>query len=256
MTLPFGWIEKGNQAQLTWIATYLARKSISGSLPALLMQDLNQYGSHRTAGVLKDYTNNADFRELSGKMRNAWRVDQYRKKYGNPVSLPMSKVTRKKLNTLAKARGQNQENTLIQIITEAMDYQKLVTAQTKEVQIKLREEQKKERHKANQVEQAYKYTVNALLNTLAEEIHGRCCLEVRFSELDNSSIDSNESRQAYLDLVEKRVSELEPVFTELKFWRISIGPSLNERIREKLRLDDSVKNIEADESLDELMKHL
>ena len=50
MTLPFGWIEKGNQAQLTWIATYLARKSISGSLPALLMQDLNQYGSHRTAG--------------------------------------------------------------------------------------------------------------------------------------------------------------------------------------------------------------
>lgn len=256
MTIPFGWVEMGNQAQLTWIANYLARKSISGSLPLFLMQKLNQQRPPHVASVLREVPNNADFRELSGKMRNAWRVDQYRKKYGNPVSLPMSKVTRKKLNTLAKARGQNQENTLIQIITDAMDDQKRDTAKTKELQLKFREEQKKERHKANQIEQAYKCTLDELLNTLAEEIHGRCCLEVHLSELDSSSINSNERRQAYLDLVEKRVAELESVFTKLKSWRISVGPSLNERIREKLRLDDSVRNIEADEAIKELMKYL
>jgi len=255
MKIPFSWIEQGNTDQLEWASKYLARKEVDSSLPGWLRQHLKQDGGPLTATMLKSVPKTADFRELSEMMKGAWKTRQNRKKYGNPVSLQMPKATQEQLKSLAKKHKQSQAKTLSQIISEASDNQKLATAQSREEQKKFRGQLDKQQKQAQQIEQVYQDVVNSLLDALAEEVNYRCRLEAFVGEWEDSPLGSKD-KQKYLSLVEKRVLEVEPVFTKLKMRRINIDPSLSERIQAKSSLDDSVKNIEVKDALADAWEHM
>ncbi|QNU63676.1 hypothetical protein [Vreelandella titanicae] len=205
MTPPFGWIEMSNHAQLEWIAAYLARQSLGGSLPDLLMQNLNQYGSQQVVNMLGEAPNNAEFRELSGKMKGAWKTRQNRKKYGNPVSLQMPKASMKQLKALAKKRKQSQVQTLSQIISKAADDQTGRLWQREKEQELLPISQRSDDHYEPLL---YSSVESKLLDFLADEIDSRCTLEVRRVNTPGLSM-SGTSKKAYLDLVERRLQEIE-----------------------------------------------
>lgn len=243
MTPPFGWIEMSNQAQLEWIAAYLARQSLSGSLPDSLIQYLNHYSSQQMINTLSEAPNNAEFRELSRKMKGAWTTRQNRKKHGNPVSLQMPEGTMKQLKALAKKRKQSQVQTLSQIINDAMNGQQYITAQIKSERESFREKLDKQQQKSQKIEQAYNEIVDSLLNALAEDIDQRCCLETVLEELKHTSLEIK-NKQKYLDLTKNRVSELESISTKMQVQKIWIVPSLNERIQEKIKMRDFVVDIE------------
>lgn len=197
MTLPFSWIEMSNQAQLEWIAAYLARQSLSGSLPGSLMQNLNHYGSQQMINMLNEAPNNAEFRELSRKMKGAWTTRQNRKKHGNPVSLQMPKATQKQLKSLAKKRKQSQSETLSQIINDASDEKSRLVEQRNNASELLQNEQ---------YVYLYPSDVDSLLDALLDEISHRCSLKVRENGGD-PNVDFG-LRRIYFDLVRERFSEL------------------------------------------------
>lgn len=243
MTPPFGWIEMSNQAQLEWITAYLARQSLSGSLPDSLMQDLKQYGFQQTVNKLNGVPNNAEFRELSRKMKGAWKTRQNRKKHGNPVSLQMPESTMKQLKALAKKRKQSQVQTLSQIINNAMDGQQHITAQVQGERESFREKLNTQQQKSQKLEQAYNEIVDSLLNALAENIDHRCGLETVLEELEHTSLEIND-KQKYLNLTKKRVSELESISTKMRAQKIWSTPSLNERLQKKIKMRDFVVDID------------
>lgn len=258
---PFGWIEISNKAQLKWIGAYLTRQSLNDSELFSSVQNHNAFGHPEMAKSLKAFPNEAKYREASRLMKNAWLMSQRRKKHGNPVSLPMSKETRKKLNTLAKARNQNQENTLIQIITDAINEQNRLTKQAGELAGMSKSQsinkQEDDQGKAQ-------HAIDKLLDALAVEISHRCHFEsgLRDSEcapldseerkkyqrsrLENSnwgeesSMPDSEEKKAYHHLVDKRVAEMHSVSQSISAcyphsW--IIGPTLKERMEEQAITD-------------------
>lgn len=206
MTPPFGWIEMSNQAQLEWIATYLARKSISGSLPGSLVQNLNQYGSQQTINMLSEGPNNSEFRELSGKMKGAWKTRQNRKKHGNPVSLQMSKATQKQLKSLAKKRKQSQAETLSKIIND--------TSSEKSPLLVVRSNNSSELLPNQQSVHLYPSDMDSLLDALLDEISHRCSLKVR--ENGGDPMVNSDLRKNHQNMVKERVSELVSKITLLQ----------------------------------------
>lgn len=255
MVLPFEWIDTNNHHQLVWIAAYIERKKFIGShfFSSWIYDNPSDYSL--MVNRLKSLPNEAESRELSRLMRGAWQTDLYRKSRGKQVSFQLPHETLKQLNTLSKKRGQTKVHTLSQIISEAANYQMHATEQVKKecesFHIKLKEQQ----DSALRVEQAYQSIMNSLLDKLAEDISNRCRLEAFVGGVEETPLESKDL-QTYRNLVEKRVSEVEPLFTDLKSQRIDMGPSLNERIKAKLRFDDSVKQSEDNETLNEMVKIL
>tara|TARA_R110002012_G_scaffold178236_2_gene343261 strand:+ start:30121 stop:30861 length:741 start_codon:yes stop_codon:yes gene_type:complete len=208
MTSPFDWIDKDNHDQINFVKKYIARRTTAGSMPNSLTQHLNSNAFQGLHECLKTLSNDAVNREVSRQMKGAWKTLQHRRKNGNPVSLQMPKNSLKTLNTLAKKRGQSQGRTLSQIITEAMDNQKIGSAQALRNQEKLKDQLDKQHEKTQQMEQAYKLMVNSLMNTLAEEVSYRCRLEAFVGGWEDTPLE-NDEKQLYLNLVEKSISEVE-----------------------------------------------
>lgn len=234
MAQPFDWIETKNFDQLAWIDAYVARRASTGGMPDSLLQSLSSNRHLTVVEKLKAPNENAEIREVSRQMKGAWQTHLYRKKNGNPVSLQMPNDTLKKLNALAKKHGQTQRDTLSQIITDAMNDQRLATAQGSKERESLKAKLKKQQETSQQVEQIYKSIVNRLLNDLAEEIDHRCRFEAIVGALDRTSLE-NSSKDEYHVIVEKRVVELESNLEKLKMRRDVVGPSLRERMQEKAR---------------------
>ncbi|PKH59404.1 MULTISPECIES: hypothetical protein [unclassified Halomonas] len=232
MTQPFDWINKSNNDQLAWIASYMGRKAIAGSSLFTLVKNHNQFGYQEMAKSLNLLPDNAEYREASRQMKSAWQTRQHRKKHGNPVSLQMPKESLKKLNALAKNHGQSQGNTLSQIINDAINDQKRDTAQARGDREKLRAQLNKQHEKAQQIEHDYMTVVNSLMNTLAEELSYRCRLEAFVGGWDDSPLESND-KQTYHDLVEKRVSHAELNTSKLKSLNCYAFPTLRMRMREQ-----------------------
>lgn len=232
MTQPFDWINKSNSDQLAWIASYMGRKANAGSFLFLKVKNHNQFGYQEMAESLNLLPDKAEYREASRQMRSAWQTRQHRKKHGNPVSIQMPKESLRKLNALAKNRGQSQGNTLSKIINNAIDDQKRDTAQAKEDREKLRKQLNEQHEKAQQIEQDHETVVNSLLNILAEEISYHCRLEAFVGEWDDSELGNND-KQTYLDLVEKRISQIEMTTTKLKSLNCYTFSKLRMRMREQ-----------------------
>lgn len=253
MVLPFEWIDTNNHHQLVWIAAYIERKKFIGShfFSSWIYDNPSDYSL--MVNRLKSLPNEAESRELSRLMRGAWQTDLYRKSRGKQVSFQLPHDTLKQLNTLSKKRGQTKVHTLSQIISEAANYQKHATEQVKKERESFHIKIKEQQDSALRVEQAYQGIVNSLMDMLAEDISHRCRLEAFVGGGEDAPLESK-GKQTYRNLIEKRVSEMEPVFADMKSQRIDMGPSLNERIQAKLRLDDSEKDIEAEESLAAIAK--
>jgi nitrogen fixation/metabolism regulation signal transduction histidine kinase len=76
-----------------------------------------------------------------------------------------------------------------------------------------------------------------LLDTLAEELHQRCCLEALVGEWADSSLD-DESVDTYLALVAKRVAEVEAAQPKLKLVRPG-GSTLSQRMQSLAEMNGS-----------------
>ncbi|MBR2514562.1 MAG: hypothetical protein IKE45_11235 [Halomonas sp.] len=241
MTQPFDWINKSNDDQLAWITSYMSRKATAGSSLFTLVKNHTQFGYQEMAKSLNLLPDNAEYREASRQMRSAWQTRQHRKKHGNPVSIQMPKESLRKLNALAKNRGQSQGNTLSKIINNAIDDQKRDTAQAKEDREKLRKQLNEQHEKAQQIEQDHETVVNSLLNILAEEISYHCRLEAFVGEWDDSELGNND-KQTYLDLVEKRISQIEMTTTKLKSLNCCAFSKLRMQMREQAIIKGTVES--------------
>lgn len=238
MAHPFDWIDTDNVDQLKWIGDYLRRRKSTDSSLYLIAD--HTYGYNSMANALKSLPNDAKNRELSRQTKGALQTHEYRKKNGNPISLLMPNGTLKKLNALAKKRGQTQGNTLFQIITNASDDQKLAATQAREDRKKFTAQLKRQREATQDIEHTYQNVINRLLSALSEEVSHRCQLEAIIGELDNSQMDSEEA-EAYHYLVERRISELDSSLMDLKLISAKVRP-LNEWMQEQAKLIGLVKD--------------
>ncbi|TMU20376.1 hypothetical protein E0L35_16265 [Halomonas sp. ATBC28] len=231
MARPFDWIETKNHDQLAWIDAYVARRASTGGMPVSLIQSLSSHSHGTVVEKLKAPNEDAEIREVSRQMKGAWQTHLYRKKHGNPVSLQMPNDTLKKLNALAKKRGQTQGDTLSQIITDAMNDQKFATAQGSKERELLKAKLKKQQETAHQAEQFYKDVVNRLRDALPVEIRQRFCFEAIVGEL-SSSLMVHVDKKKNNDSVEKGVSALEPVAPKTKVESSNIGATLEKLMQE------------------------
>lgn len=219
------WLNPDDHEQLAWAGRYLARKGYPSFFPS---------NGHPLDGVafikaMERYEQDRAFRYSVDRMRAAWRQKQYRTRNGQQVAFQLPNRVRSDLARLAKARRLTKVETLRQVITDAAsqhDYEK------KELK-KIKETQKKALHdleaKKEQEIRVFRHLSTYLLNTLAEELHQRCCLEALVGEWDNSSLD-DESVDTYLSLVAKRVAEVEAAQPKLKLVRLG-GSTLSQRMQ-------------------------
>ncbi|MGQ7262923.1 hypothetical protein [Vreelandella sp. V005] len=229
MTSPFGWIEMSNQAQLEWIGEHLKRKSLTSSALFFSVKHHAEHGYREMAKSLKALPDEAEYREASRQMKGAWYTRQYRKKHGNPVSLQMPAVSMKQLKALANKRKQSQVQTLSQIISGAGDEQKKIEGQ----EVRKQEPFSGTGEDAQQREQPlYPGVESKLLDFLADEIDRRCSLEV-FKKNTLYPSTSSELDKTYLDLVERRLLELEPDIGDS-------GLTLRRRMEEKAKYNSLV----------------
>lgn len=200
-----------NQAQLEWIGEHLKRKSLTSSALFSSVNHHAEHGYQEMAKSLKALPDEAEYREASRRMKGAWYTRQYRKKNGNPVSLQMPEGTMKKLKALAKKRKQSQVQTLTQIISKAADDQKHMLGRREKEQVLFSGNKNTEqRHEQS----LYSSVESKLLDVLTDEIHSRCCLELKQKSLEEQLTDED-VRKEYLEFAQKRLLEIKRVYGDI-----------------------------------------
>lgn len=235
MKQPFEWVDLEDQEQFDWIEDYLLRKSLKGSLPVFLESYIEDFGVEKTIYKLKEVRNSPLFREASNQMKNAWSVRQHRKKYGSPRSIKMSKEVQKKLKDLAEVNGLSQVELLDQIIINAGGVKKKDTKKyIKEIEGDSPRAGRRLQENQN-IRYIYGGAIESLLKFLSEEINHRCKCEVQLAR-EYRKVTDTDALKTYCDAVERRVLEVETKLEKLKLMRAQVGPSLNERMQEYIRL--------------------
>ncbi|WP_252107968.1 MULTISPECIES: hypothetical protein [unclassified Halomonas] len=237
MAPPFRWIDTKDHGQLEWICAYIARRSSKGKMPYSLTHILSASNNQTLAERLMELPDDISNREVSRQMKGAWQTHQYRRQNGKQVSFQLPDITLKQLDTLSKRIGYSKVQTLSQLISNAVDEQRQDAEKLKRERESFNARLKKQQETAQQAEQVYSSAVNALLSALADEIDHRCRYEALVGKLEDAVIESD-AIEAYRDSVTKRAAEVEEELGKLKIMRSRVGPSLNERMQEFIRLHE------------------
>lgn len=224
---PHAWIDRKDAAQLEWVMSYLDRHQTGFAVPVDRHSPLD---ANALIAALDARMSDPLFRERYRKMQTAWRKKKSRQDPNRTtVTYQLDNEVLGLLDKLARKRGSTKVGVLGEVIRDAWYQHDRGAKQLKKTSATYKARLKDQRTKHQQAQQIHRRTIDALMNSLTEELHQRCRLEALIGGDDDSPLEGT-SIDEYRALVSKRVTELEAALQDMNLARAS-GATLRSRMQ-------------------------